>query len=95
MERAVALGRANLVALDELPEEVRQAIPTPSVTGPVRALEEIEKDYILAVLDLNNGSRTRTADQLNIGSATLSRKLKSYGVAGKSRAATGKDPAPR
>ncbi len=93
MERAVALGRANLVALDELPEEVRQAIPTPSVTGPVRALEEIEKDYILAVLDLNNGSRTRTADQLNIGSATLSRKLKSYGVAGKSRAATGKGPA--
>ena len=80
MERAVALGRANLMELDDLPEEVRQAIPTPSVSGPVRALDEIEKDYILAVLDLNGGNQTRTAEQLGIGSATLYRKLKSYGV---------------
>ena len=81
IERAVALGRNNLIDLDDLPEEVRQAIPTPSVSGPVRALEEVEKDYILAVLDLNRRNRTRTAQQLGIGSATLSRKLKSYGVA--------------
>jgi two-component system, NtrC family, response regulator HydG len=80
IERAVALGRNNLIDLDDLPEEVRQAIPIPSVSGPVRALEEIEKDYIVAVLDLNRGNRTRTAQQLGIGSATLSRKLKSYGV---------------
>jgi DNA-binding NtrC family response regulator len=80
MERAVALGRANLIELEELPEEVRQAMPTPSLSGSVRALEEIERDYILAVLDRNGGNRTRTAEQLNIGSATLSRKLKSYGV---------------
>jgi transcriptional regulator with PAS, ATPase and Fis domain len=80
MERAVALGRANLIELEELPEEVRQAVPTPSLSGSVRALDEIERDYILAVLDRNGGSRTRTAEQLNIGSATLSRKLKSYGV---------------
>jgi len=46
----------------------------------VRALEEIEKDYILAVLDINGGNQTRTAEQLGIGSATLYRKLKSYGV---------------
>jgi two-component system response regulator HydG len=80
MESAVALGRASLIELDDLPEEVRQAIPTPSITSPVRALNEIEKDYIIAVLDLNGGNRTRTAKQLGIGSATLSRKLKSYGV---------------
>jgi two-component system response regulator HydG len=80
MESAVALGRAGLIELDDLPEEVRQAIPTPSITSPVRALNEIEKDYIIAVLDLNGGNRTRTAKQLGIGSATLSRKLKSYGV---------------
>jgi transcriptional regulator with PAS, ATPase and Fis domain len=80
MERAVALGRANLIELEDLPEEVRQAVPTPSLSGSVRALDEIERDYILAVLDRNGGSRTRTAEQLNIGSATLSRKLKSYGV---------------
>jgi DNA-binding NtrC family response regulator len=57
----------------------------------VRVLEEIEKDYIVAVLDLNRGNRTRTARQLGIGSATLSRKLKSYGVA--PRSAEGEDVA--
>ena len=81
IERAVALGRSNLIDVDDLPEEVRQAIPIPSVLGPLKALAEIEKDYIVAVLDLNRGNRTRTAQQLGIGSATLSRKLKSYGVA--------------
>ena len=86
MERAVALGSANLIQFDDLPEEVRQAVPIPSVSGPVRALEEIEKDYILAVLDLNNGNQTRTAEQLAIGSATLYRKLKSYGVVRGTRA---------
>jgi two-component system response regulator HydG len=84
IERAVALGCNNLIELDDLPEEVRQAIPIPSISGPVRELEEIEKDYIVAVLDLNGGNRTRTARQLGIGSATLSRKLKSYGVAPRS-----------
>jgi DNA-binding NtrC family response regulator len=95
MERAVALGRANLIELDELPEEVRQAIPIPSVSGPVGELDEIEKDYILAVLDLNTGNQTRTAEQLGIGSATLHRKLKSYGVARGIRAPGGEDSAPR
>ncbi|MDO9171971.1 MAG: sigma-54-dependent Fis family transcriptional regulator [bacterium] len=89
IERAVALGSTNLVGYDDLPEEVRQAVPIPSVTGPVRALEEIEKDYILAVLDLNEGNQTRTAKQLDIGSATLSRKLRSWGVGRDTRKAAG------
>ena len=40
---------------------------------------EIEKEYILAALELNGGNQTHTAEQLQIGSATLYRKLKSYG----------------
>ena len=48
--------------------------------GPVRPLDEVEKEYILAALELNGGNQTRTAEQLRIGSATLYRKLKSYGV---------------
>jgi two-component system, NtrC family, response regulator HydG len=91
MERAVALGGAKLVELDELPEEVRQAVPTPSISGPVRGLDEIEKSYIMAVLDLNGGNQTRTAEQLGIGSATLYRKLKSYGIARAVRTTRGDD----
>jgi two-component system, NtrC family, response regulator HydG len=78
MERAVALGRASLLDFDDLPDEVRRAVPSPSVDGPVRALGEVEKDYILAVLDLNGGNQARTARELGIGTATLYRKLKSY-----------------
>ncbi|MBI5534099.1 MAG: sigma-54-dependent Fis family transcriptional regulator [Deltaproteobacteria bacterium] len=81
MERAVALARGTRVELEDLPEEVRQAIPKPIVTpGAVRPLEEVEKDYIVAALELNGGNQTHTAEQLQIGSATLYRKLKSYGL---------------
>ncbi len=81
MERAVALAPGNRVELDDLPEEVRQASPKPvPILGAVRSLEEIEKDYILAVLDLNGGNQTRAAEQLQIGSSTLYRRLKSYGL---------------
>ena len=53
MERAVALARGSRVELEDLPEEVRQAFPKPVVTaGRVRPLEEVEKEYILAALEL-------------------------------------------
>jgi DNA-binding NtrC family response regulator/predicted hydrocarbon binding protein len=80
MERAVALAPGSRVEIEDLPEEVRQACPMPIAhSGAVQSLEEIEKDYILAVLALNGGNQTRTAEQLQIGSATLYRKLKAYG----------------
>jgi two-component system, NtrC family, response regulator HydG len=83
MERSVALGSESLIKFEDLPEEVRQAIPMPSMSGPVRTLNEIERDYILAVLEVNGGNQTRTAEQLGIDSATLYRKLKSYAAARK------------
>jgi DNA-binding NtrC family response regulator/predicted hydrocarbon binding protein len=86
MERAVALARGSRVELEDLPEEIRQAFPKPVATvGTVRPLHEIEKEYILAALDLNLGNQTHTAEQLQIGSATLYRKLKSYGLIGTKR----------
>ncbi len=85
MERAVALARGSRVQLEDLPEEVRQAFAKPVAgRGTVQPLSEVEKDYILAVLKLNGGNQTRTAKQLEIGSATLYRKLKKYGLAGRS-----------
>jgi transcriptional regulator with PAS, ATPase and Fis domain len=80
MERAVALARGRRVQLEDLPEEIRQAFPKPVVNGEaIQLLSEVEKDYILAVLELNDGNQTRTAKQLGIGAATLYRKLKKYG----------------
>ncbi len=81
IERAVALARGNRVELEDLPEEVRQRLPPIlSNIDRVRPLEDVEKEYILGALELNGGNQTRTAEQLQIGSATLYRKLKSYGV---------------
>jgi DNA-binding NtrC family response regulator len=80
MERAVALAQGARVEVEDLPEEVRHAFPKPAATmAHVRALEEVEKEYILAALELNGGNQTQTAEQLQIGTATLYRKLKKYG----------------
>ena len=85
MERAVALARGSRVDLADLPEEIRQAFPMPVVNeGAVQPLSEVEKEYILAALERNGGNQTRTAEQLRIGSATLYRRLKKYGLIGQS-----------
>lgn len=79
MERAVALAPGGRVELDDLPDDIRNAGLLPTATlGPVRPLEEVEKEYILAALKVNNGNQTHTAKQLGIGQATLYRKLKKY-----------------
>lgn len=79
MERAAALGLGQRIDLADLPEEVRQAAPKPiPLGGGVRPLSEIEREYIVAVLEHNGGNQAQTARQLQIGSATLYRKLKRY-----------------
>jgi two-component system, NtrC family, response regulator HydG len=81
MERAVALARGSRIELEDLPEDVRQAAPATNATrGAVRRLIDVEKEYIVSALESNSGNQTRTAEQLGIGSATLYRKLKSYGL---------------
>jgi DNA-binding NtrC family response regulator len=47
----------------------------------VRPLCDVERQYILAVLQRNGGNRTQTAEQLRIAAATLFRKLKQYAAA--------------
>ncbi|HEX3763385.1 MAG TPA: sigma-54-dependent Fis family transcriptional regulator [Kofleriaceae bacterium] len=91
MERAVALARGSRVELEDLPEEIRRTLPVPTAIGAVRPLEDIEQEYILAALELNGGNQTRTAAQLQIGAATLYRKLKRYGMIGNPRTPNG-DP---
>jgi two-component system response regulator HydG len=79
VERAVALCEGQRVEREDLPEEVRAAPPNLVPSGNPRRLEDMEKQYILAVLAQNGGNRARTAEQLDIGVATLYRKLKQYG----------------
>jgi len=85
IERAVALTRFNELTVDDLPERVRNyrsshlvvAADDPSELQP---LEEVERRYILRVLEAHGGNRTLTAQTLGLDRKTLYRRLKSYGV---------------
>jgi two-component system, NtrC family, response regulator HydG len=80
IEHAVVLAGGERVGVDDLPDEIRAHLPTPvAVNGQIRALEEVEREYILGALAAANGNKTRAAQQLKIGIATLHRKLKQYG----------------
>lgn len=80
MERAVALAKGDRVDVDDLPEEVGRASDGAVVSSAVRPLHEVERDTILAALRANQGNKAEAAKQLDIGIATLYRKLKQYEV---------------
>jgi DNA-binding NtrC family response regulator len=78
VERAVVLSLTSRIDVEDLPEEIGLAVPASYFPGDVRPLEEVERDYILAVVRANDGNRAHAAEQLKIGTATLYRKLKQY-----------------
>jgi DNA-binding NtrC family response regulator len=78
VEHAVALAAGSRVDVDDLPEELRAAMPRPRPTGRTRPLEDVEREYILAAVEGAGGNRTRAAADLGIGLATLKRKLRQY-----------------
>ncbi|GEJ58849.1 sigma-54-dependent Fis family transcriptional regulator [Anaeromyxobacter diazotrophicus] len=80
VEHAVALSQGSRIEIEDLPEELRAAMPRPRVTARTRALEDVEREYILAAVESVGGNRTRAAADLGIGLATLKRKLKRYGA---------------
>ncbi len=83
VERAVVLARGSRVDVDDLPEEVGLALPGAAARGAIPPLAEVERDYILAALRAVGGNRARAAAELGIGAATLYRRLRQYGEAGK------------
>jgi two-component system response regulator HydG len=87
LERAVALAKSELVDVADLPERVRDYHPrhvlvVGSDPNELISLEEVERRYILRVLDACSGNRTHAARVLGIGRKTLYRRLASYGVLG-------------
>jgi two-component system response regulator HydG len=85
IEHAIVFARGSRVEVEDLPEESQRAMPGAYVAGEVRPLEQVEREYILAVVRASGGNRERAARQLGIGSATLYRKLKRYGENGVNR----------
>jgi two-component system, NtrC family, response regulator len=76
IERSVILAPADQLTEDLLSEEYLPEKPVLSETS----LESVEKKHILKVLAENKGNKTKTAKSLGIGTVTLYRKLKEYGI---------------
>lgn len=77
IERAIILSEGNELSLDLLPKEFFEPGP---VLKQGATLENLEKDYILKIYNESNQNKTLTSKKLGIGTATLYRKLKEYGI---------------
>ncbi|MCA9589484.1 MAG: sigma-54-dependent Fis family transcriptional regulator [Myxococcales bacterium] len=85
IEQAVALARYDEIAVDDLPERIRDYRPAnilvvgedPSELVP---LEVVERRYILRVLEAAGGNKSVAARILGLDRKTLYRRLESYGV---------------
>jgi two-component system, NtrC family, response regulator HydG len=78
VEHAVALCMSDRIEVEDLPEELRSVMPKPLIRGTIRPLEDVEREYILAALKFSDNNKIKAAAELNIGIATLYRKLNSY-----------------
>ena len=85
MERAVVLTQSDCVTVQDLPSHI-VAFKGPHFVVPLEnplellPMEEVERRYILQVLQALHGSKTEAAISLGFDRRTLYRKLKSYGV---------------
>jgi two-component system, NtrC family, response regulator AtoC len=84
IEHAVALARYDQITPEDLPDKIRSyksshvlvAADDPSELVP---MEEVERRYILRVLEAVGGNKTAAARVLGIERKTLYRKLERYG----------------
>src|SRR6478735_2734613 len=84
MERAVALARFDQITLEDLPEKVRayradRFIVSADDPAEVVTIDELERRYIMRVLKLVEGNKSRAAQLLGLDRRTLYRKLDRYG----------------
>ncbi|MEI8022390.1 MAG: sigma-54 dependent transcriptional regulator, partial [Schlesneria sp.] len=84
IERAVALTRFDRIAVDDLPDKIRNYRGTQLELGgdnpsELLKMEEVERRYIQHVLKVTRGNRTLTAQILGFDRKTLYRKLKQMG----------------
>lgn len=81
IERAVALSRNDVISQDDLPAHVQEKRSSDFLAAAVArrmSISELERDYILRVLDEEAGNKSRAAARLGLDRKTLYRKLDEY-----------------
>jgi DNA-binding NtrC family response regulator len=86
MERVVALAREDRIEVGDLPPKIRDYRSTHVLVAgdspeELQPLEEVERRYVLRVVEACKGNKSRAARVLGIGRKTLYRRLVSFGVA--------------
>jgi len=84
VERAVALSTDIEIMPEDLPPALRDRRSTDPMSGALArrlTLDEVEREYILQVLQVEGGNKTRAAARLGLDRKTLYRKLEEYGRA--------------
>jgi len=87
IERAVALTQFEQITLADLPEKIQaarrnQVVLATDDPADFVPLEEVERLYILRVLDASSGNKASAARILGLDRKTLYRKLERWGAAG-------------
>ena len=84
VERAVLLGKNELITTTDLPRDIlgktSYVVPRAGNITLKEALEEPERQIIHAVLEANHWNRNATADSLGVNRTTLYKKMKKLGL---------------
>ncbi len=83
IERAVILEETSEIRVESLPDKLRSGEPTRSSLITDRAqvtLEELEREYLLKVLEDTNWQKKRASSILGINASTLYRKIQRYNL---------------
>jgi two-component system response regulator HydG len=85
IERAVALARYEQIVVEDLPDRVQNHQSTRLVLAgddpsEMLSMDEVEKRYVLRVLEAVTGNKTAAARILGFERKTLYRKLERYGI---------------
>ena len=78
VERAVALCAGSLIQLEDLPFALRKSVSRPNGRDDIQPLDQMERNYILAALEMTGGNKRLAAEKLNISLASIYRKLNKY-----------------
>jgi two-component system response regulator HydG len=85
IERAVALARYDDIVVEDLPEKIRSyhrshVVVAGDDPSELVSMEELERRYIVRVLEAAGGNKTLAARILGFDRTTLYRKLERYGL---------------
>jgi DNA-binding NtrC family response regulator len=95
VERAVALAESEFIGPDDLPRALQERKSPDLLSSAVAqgfTLDQLEREYIERVLDVEGGNKTRAAQRLGLDRKTLYRKLEEYAATPRQAEAPPTDP---